>query len=123
MSSYFVCKEGELPVGSSKPVKVGGENVLLFHLDDGYYATQSNCTHLFMPLKKGKIIDGCRVQCPFHRAEFDIKSGEVERWASFPPGIQVVNALRKEKALKTFPVEVKSGEVHVDLSAIVETAQ
>ena len=118
MTSYVVCKEGEVPVGSSKPIKVGGETVLLFHLEDGYYATQSNCTHLFMPLKKGKILDGCRVQCPFHRAEFDIKSGEVERWACFPPGIQVVNTLRKEKALKTFPVEVKDGDVYVDLSGI-----
>lgn len=122
MALYSVCKEGEIPVGSSKPMKVEGENILLFHLEDGYYATQSNCTHLFMPLKKGKIQEGCRIQCPFHRAEFDIKSGEVVKWANFPPGIQLVNTIRKEKALKTYNVEIKNGEVMVDLSSELEPA-
>ena len=122
MSSYFLCKESALPVGSAKVIKVGGETVLLFHLEEGFYATQSHCTHLFMPLKKGKILDGCRLQCPFHRAEFDIRTGEVERWACFPPGIQVVNTLRTEKALKTYSVEVKEGDVYVDLSLTVEPA-
>lgn len=33
--------------------------------------------HMFSPLAKGKLLDGCKVQCPFHRARFDIRIGEV----------------------------------------------
>jgi 3-phenylpropionate/trans-cinnamate dioxygenase ferredoxin subunit len=55
------------------------------------------------------------VQCPFHKARFDIRTGEVIDWANFPPGIQLLNALRGEKALKTYKVSVRDGEVRVSV--------
>ena len=112
---HEVCAESDLAIGQQLPVVAGGVKLLLFRLDDGFHATQSNCTHLFMPLKKGKIIDGCKIQCPFHRAQFDIRSGEVAKWADFPPGIQLVNTVRKEKALQTYPVSVAEGKVLVEI--------
>lgn len=115
MAKHLVCEEAELPLNNMKPVKLEGNNVLVYHIDDGFYATQSNCTHVFAPLKKGKIVDGCKIECPFHRARFDIRSGEVVDWANFPPGIQVLNVVRKEKALATYPVEVEDGKVYVNL--------
>ena len=114
---HQVAAEGELAQGSSKVVDIDGTNILLFHLDDGYFATQSRCTHLMLPLKKGKIMDSCRLQCPFHRAEFDIRTGEVVKWANFPPGIQLINAVRKEKALKTYEVSVEDGAIYIDFEA------
>ena len=110
---HTVCKENELPMGAMKSVKVGNEKVAVYHLKDGIYATQSSCTHVFANLAKGKIVDGCKVECPLHRAQFDIKTGEVEEWANFPPGIQHLNVVRGEKALKTYPVVVENGEVKV----------
>ena len=59
--------------------------------------------------------DGLRIQCPFHRAEFDIRTGEVHNWANFPPGIQLLNVVRSEKALKTYRAVVEDGEVVVDV--------
>jgi len=55
------------------------------------------------------------VQCPLHRARFDIRTGEVIDWANFPIGIQLLNALRGEKALKTYKVSVRDGEVRVSV--------
>src|SRR5688572_27204652 len=99
MSKHLIGKSSDIPVGKSLPLSVDDTNILVFHLSDGFFATQSNCTHLFMPLKKGKILDDCTLECPIHRAQFDIRTGEVSKWASFPPGIQLLNAIRKEKAL------------------------
>ena len=113
MTKQAIGKSVDIPVGSSMPISIGDENILVFHLSDGFFATQSNCTHLFMPLKKGKIVDDCKIQCPFHRARFDIRTGEVCEWASFPPGIQLLNGIRKEKALKTFAVTEENGELFV----------
>ena len=113
MAKHEVCKESELPIGSMKPMKLDGNNVLVYHLEDGFFATQSNCTHVFAPLKKGRIVDGCKIECPFHRARFDIRTGEVVDWANFPPGIQVLNVVRKEKALETYAVAVENGSVFV----------
>jgi 3-phenylpropionate/trans-cinnamate dioxygenase ferredoxin subunit len=39
----------------------------------------------------------------------------VERWANFPPGIQLLNVARGEKALRTFPVTVQDGAVYIDI--------
>lgn len=114
MTKHLVCSEAELPVNGMKPMKIEGDGVLIFHLEDGFFATQSNCTHVFAPLKKGKIVDGCKIECPLHRARFDIKTGAVAEWANFPPGIQMLNVIRKEKALKTYTVVIENGNVYVD---------
>ena len=115
MAKHTVCGEDEIPVGSLKPFKAGDTKVVVYHLDDGFYATQYSCTHVFAPLAKGKIVDECQIQCPFHRARFDIRSGEVVEWANFPKGIQLLNAVRREKALTTYPVSVEDGRVIVEI--------
>ena len=115
MPLHTVCRTDDLQQGQMKAFAVAGENVLLYHLPTGFFATQSKCTHTFAPLAFGKIIDGCKVQCPLHRARFDIRTGEVVEWANFPPGIQLLNAVRGEKALRTYKVSVKDGNVRVNI--------
>ncbi len=116
MAFIKACNESELAVGEKQRFKIGGTSVLLIHLEDGFYATAAHCTHTFAPLARGKITDGCTLVCPFHRAQFDIKTGAVQKWANFPPGIaQLTNLLRKEKALATYPTKVEEGAVLVDI--------
>jgi len=116
MSFEFLCNENDLALGTMKAFETGGERIILFHIADGFFATQSKCTHLFMPLEKGEIIDDCRIQCKLHRAEFDIKTGEAEVWANFPPGIQALNFIRGEKALQTYAIQILDGKISIDIS-------
>ena len=53
---------------------------------------------------------------------FDIRTGEPVKWASFPPGIQLINTVRKEKALKTYAVTVEGDEIFVKVVVEAETA-
>jgi len=115
MKQHTVCRTDEIQKGHMKAFNVNGTRIVVYHLKDGFYATQASCTHVFAPLARGKIVDGCKVQCPFHRARFDIRTGEVIDWANFPIGIQLLNALRGEKALKTYKVSVRDGEVRVSV--------
>lgn len=115
MAMQFVAEVSAIAKGSMKAFEVGGEKVLLVHLDDGIHAIQSKCTHLGMPLEKGRLVDGCRVQCKFHRAQFDIRTGKVCEWANFPPGIQMLNFLRGERDLKTYPVQLEADKIYVDV--------
>ena len=115
MSLLSVCRSDEVGIGQMKTFTVDSQRIVLYHLTDGFFATQANCTHLFAPLARGKIIDDCKVQCPFHHARFDIRTGKVIDWANFPPGIQLLNAVRGEKALRTFKVSVNAGDVQVDI--------
>jgi nitrite reductase/ring-hydroxylating ferredoxin subunit len=114
MAYMRACATSDLPTGEMKRVRIGDKNVLVYHLADGFYATQASCPHTFGPLHRGKIVDGSRVRCPLHRAEFDIHTGEAKCWAVFPPGVQLFNFLRKRKPLTTYPVKVENGEVLVD---------
>lgn len=115
MTKVAVAQADDIPTDHMKAMKVNGKRVVLYHLQDGYYATQANCTHTMGPLARGKIIDGCQVQCPLHRARFDIRNGEVVEWANFPPGVQLLNMVRKEKALTTYPVSVEGDTVYIDI--------
>lgn len=110
-------KTTDIPQGESRLVQVGDKAVLIFNLSDGFFATQPRCTHVFAPLKRGKILEDKCVQCPFHRARFDIRTGEVIDWANFPPGVQLLNAVRGKKKLETWPVEVEGDQLFVVVDA------
>ena len=115
MSMHSVCRSDDLGIGQMKAFAVGSQRIVLFHLTNGFFATQANCRHMFAPLVRGKIITDCNVQCPFHRARFDIRTGQVVEWANFPPGIQLLNVVRGQKVLRTFEVIVEGGDVQVDV--------
>jgi 3-phenylpropionate/trans-cinnamate dioxygenase ferredoxin subunit len=115
MAMIAVCRPEELGVGEMKAFTVAGQKIVLYHLSDGFFATQASCTHVFGPLVRGKLLDDRNVQCPLHRARFDIRTGKVEDWANFPPGIQLLNVVRGEKALRTFKARVEAGSVQVDV--------
>jgi 3-phenylpropionate/trans-cinnamate dioxygenase ferredoxin component len=115
MAMHSVCRSDELEIGQMKAFVVDSQKIVLFHLTNGFFATQANCTHMFAPLARGKIIADGVVQCPFHRARFDIRTGQVVEWANFPPGIQILNVVRGPKVLRTFEVIVEDGNVQVDI--------
>lgn len=115
MPRSYVMDESSLGVGELRTHVIDGEKILFYRLADGFYATQAKCPHLGAPLEKGTIVDDCRIQCKFHHAEFDIRSGTVCEWANFPPGIQALNFLRGKKDLKTYSCESEDGKVYVTL--------
>jgi 3-phenylpropionate/trans-cinnamate dioxygenase ferredoxin subunit len=115
MPTQVVCRADELAPGQMRAFAVGSVKIVLYHLTDGFFATQASCTHVFAPLARGKLIADSQIQCPFHRARFDIRTGQVSDWANFPPGIQLLNVVRREKALRTFEVDVIDGNVQVNV--------
>jgi 3-phenylpropionate/trans-cinnamate dioxygenase ferredoxin subunit len=115
MTLHTVCRTSDIRRGQMKAFTVAGHRIVVYNLADGFFATQAHCTHTFAPLARGRIIEGRLLQCPFHRARFDIRTGEVVEWANFPPGIQLLNVVRAEKALRTYKVSVKDGDVRVKL--------
>jgi nitrite reductase/ring-hydroxylating ferredoxin subunit len=115
MPMHTLCRSDELAVGRMKAFSVADQKIVLYRLSDGFFATQAQCTHTFAPLARGKLLEDCKVQCPFHRARFDIRTGGVVDWANFPPGIQLLNVVRGEKALRTYRVSVKAGSVRVNI--------
>lgn len=101
--------------GTMRKVKLNGVSLLIIKEQGMFYATQYKCSHLGMPLEKGKLLGNGQLQCKFHRAVFDINNGDVVKWANFPPGIQALNFVRGEKCLKTYRVDVRGEDIFVDV--------
>ena len=114
MAFHAVCSTDQIPVGSKAQHSVNGTNVLIHHLEDGFFATSARCTHMGISLKGGKSKDDC-VVCPFHRAQFNVRTGEVVKWANFPPGVQLLNFIRGEKSLATYPTKVEGDQLLVEV--------
>ena len=115
MGFQKVCREEDVALGGKKRFRMENRTILLFHLEEGFFATAAHCPHVMAPLQRGKMVEECVIQCPFHRAQFDVRTGEVRKWATFPPGIaDFLNLFRKKKNLATYPVQVENGEVWVN---------
>jgi len=74
MALVKVAQTHEIPVGRSKRELVKRQPSAVFHLEDGFYATDDTCTHAEASLCEGQIM-GDQVSCPRHGARFDIKTG------------------------------------------------
>jgi len=87
--------------GTLKGVRAGKELLVLANVDGDVYALEDQCSHQDLPLSDGEL-DGEDLICIHHGARFDACSGR----AKGLPAIRPVRA---------FPVEIRDGEVFVDL--------
>jgi 3-phenylpropionate/trans-cinnamate dioxygenase ferredoxin subunit len=77
------------------------------------FAVSNRCRHLFAPLGKGHVNeDGC-LECPWHGALYDVRTGEMTRGpqGAFKPLAGAVKATTGARSLSVFPVEVRDGEI------------
>lgn len=101
--------------GARQVVKLGQQKVLLLNHQGQVYAVQNSCPHLKAPMAKGKVMEG-KIVCPFHRSVFDLKTGAVEDWCPWPPGVgKVLGKIKSDQALTVFPTRIEDGSVWVDL--------
>ena len=108
----------EFPAGKRKVVMVEGKKILVINHKGKVYAMAPVCPHMRLPLKRG-IIEDETIVCPWHHSSFDLNTGEVKRWAPFPPGVgKVLGALSKEKPLPLYPAKIEKGNVWVTLEPV-----
>jgi nitrite reductase/ring-hydroxylating ferredoxin subunit len=83
------------------PVRVAGHSLALFFHDDRVHAVDNRCPHMGFPLHRGSVRDGI-LTCHWHHARFDLESGGTfDQFAD---------------EARVFPVEIRDGEVWVNLA-------
>jgi len=111
-----VLPENELPEGTRQVVKVQEHSILLIHEAGAIYAMLSTCPHMHLPLKSAKITNGETITCPFHHSAFDLKTGDVKAWSTWPPVVgKMLGSVSREKALHIFPTRVEAGYIWIGL--------
>ncbi len=101
MSLEKIGKKEDFREGLGKLVRIKGKEIAVFRIKDEFYAIDNECSHEGGPLCEGEVEDH-KVICPWHGAEFDLKSGKVLR-------------LPATKDLKTYRVILKGEEVFLDV--------
>jgi len=77
MSSFVsVAKVSDFDNQQAKCVEVEGKSIALFKLGDEFFAIDDTCPHKGGSLSDGNI-EGDEVECPWHGACFNIRSGKV----------------------------------------------
>lgn len=75
----------DLPPGGRKLVFVPGrEAVVVFHVDDRYYAIDNQCPHAGASLASGAC-EGHTLACPAHGLRFDLRTGR----CTASPGLRI----------------------------------
>jgi nitrite reductase/ring-hydroxylating ferredoxin subunit len=82
---------------------IGGLKIALYAVDGEYYATADLCTHGAASLADG-YLDGDLIECPLHQGTFNVKTGAA---VGAPCTV----------AIKTFPVKLEDGLLHVGVEA------
>lgn len=91
MDKIKTLKTSELSINSSKVINLGDKQIALFNYEGEYYALDDMCSHAEASLSEGDVYD-CKVECPLHGAEFDLKTGDaVTLPATKPVNNYIVN--------------------------------
>lgn len=81
MSDFVaVGKASKLPEGGFLVAEVGGQDVVVAHVEGEFYAIGEACSHVGGPLGDGRL-EGCEIECPWHGSRFNLRTGE----ATAPP--------------------------------------
>lgn len=81
----------------------GDKNLAIYNVHGLVYCTDNVCTHGNALLSDG-FLEGHEIECPFHQGRFDVRDGRV----TCEPAT---------KAIKSYPIKVADGRVHIDLDA------
>lgn len=101
MAWHRAARVAELAERSVLGVEIGEDQVAIYRLEDGYYATHNICTHQHAFMSDGYVEKGC-IECPLHQALFDVRTGEALEGPASEP-------------LTTYSVKVENDEIFVEL--------
>ncbi len=102
MSRFKVAKTSDIPPGQLHKVSVEQKEIVIVNIDGDFFAMDDTCTHAGASISDGKL-DGSIVTCDWHGAQFDCKTGKLEK---FPAKIN---------DLKSYKVSIESDDIFVEV--------
>ena len=96
-----VAELDELEEGALLAAEVDGESICLARVNGDVCAFTDNCTHISGPLNEGDL-EGCVLTCPWHGAQFDVRTGKVLRGPA-------------RQDIMTYPVKVEDESILISL--------
>ena len=101
MAFQRACALADVPGDEGLAVEIDRYTVAIARDGDDVYAIQDLCSHAAVSLSEGEVAD-CQIECWLHGSRFDLRTGKP---TTFPA----------TEAVATFPVELRDGDVFVDV--------
>jgi len=98
---YKVAETQEIPENERLFIEINGLPIVIYSLNNEFFATGDECSHDGGPLGEGRV-EGYEVICPRHGARFDIRTGKVTR---FPAA----------RDIPSYPVKVVEGYLQIGI--------
>src|SRR5437867_3364610 len=96
-----VAETQDLPPGTATAFEVEGQSIAVFNVDGTFYAIDDTCPHSGGPLSQGQV-EGAKVTCPWHAADFDLRTGAVLCGPAF-------------EGVKSYKVLVEGNEIKLEI--------
>ncbi len=103
MSWIQITATGNIPLREGRNVRLGPQEIAIFHLADKFVAVDNVCPHDRGPLCDG-IVKGTSVVCPLHGWNICLDTGRVLK-----PDVP--------DFVRTYPVRVNDGIIELDWPA------
>ncbi len=75
MTTHRLFPLSDLAPGAMRRCEIEGRAIVVCRTDDTVHALDDTCTHDEVSLSLGAL-QGCRLRCPLHGSEFDVRTGE-----------------------------------------------
>ncbi len=79
-----IARTSDVKNGELKVFEVNGESIILINLNGEFFAFKNQCSHMELELNDAEI-DGEILTCPWHGAQFNIRTGDVVRLPASEP--------------------------------------
>lgn len=90
-----------LPKNKAMEVEVDNKSLCIVRSDDGYFVTDNSCPHQKLPLSRGGFCENGHLVCPFHRYQWEMKTGRESR--------------RNEANMKIYPVKINENGLFIGI--------
>ena len=83
------------------------------------FAVSNTCRHQFARLGRGRVTDQGCLECPWHRARYDVENGDMVegpkgRLLGFRPYSAMFRAVGNVLRLRRFGVHIRDGAIYLD---------
>lgn len=96
------CALDDLAEGKALGLTIEDQDVAIAREGEEIFAIEDQCSHALYALSEGAVKD-CEIECFLHGSTFNLRTGQPD---GLPATIPVA----------TFPVEVRDGDVYVDVT-------
>lgn len=97
-----VAQLADIPLGTSKLVRVANKDVALFNVDGTLYAMDDSCAHAGSSLAAGEL-KGKMLRCRGHGMMYDVTNGFVNGVPGF--------------GVHSYPVKIEAGKVLIGIGS------